>query len=178
MALRSIVALVEKAADLVAALSLLSVAVVTAATVVLRALGANLPDSIDLSSFLMGITVFWAMAVAFRHDDNVRVEFAASIGPPFVRRAIRSFANLVTAAFVVLLAVAGERQLGLVYRSREVTPELRLELWPFAAVAWVGLALAALAAVGTAWGWFATESQGTGSEQALAPMNDGVSNAE
>lgn len=178
MAQRSILALVERVADVVAALSLLSVALVTAATVVLRALGANLPDSIDLSSFLMGIMVFWAMAVAFRHDDNVRVEFAASLGPPVLRRAVRAFANLTTAGFVVLLAVAGERQLGLVYRSQEVTPELRLDLWPFAAVAWVGLALAALAAVGVAFGWFAAGPRGAGSQQALGPANKGASHAE
>ncbi|MEJ8572575.1 TRAP transporter small permease [Microbaculum marinum] len=156
MASRSIFAVLERVADLVAALSLALVALVTAAAIVLRAFGANLPDAIDFSSMLMGVMVFWAAAVAFRHDDNVRVEFLGSVAPPPVRLAIRVFANLVTAAFMVLMAVAGERQFALVLRSREVTPELRFELWPFAAVAWAGLVLTALMAVALALGWFSS----------------------
>ncbi len=153
MSFRSVLALVERAADIVAAFSLAFVALLTTAAVVLRTFGANVPDAIDFSSLVMGVTVFWAAAIAFKHDDNVRVDFLASIVTPRIRIAIRTTANLIAAFFMILMAVAGAQQMRLAYRSGEVTPELRVDLWPFVAIAWFGLALTALMALALALGW-------------------------
>ncbi|MEM6462020.1 MAG: TRAP transporter small permease [Pseudomonadota bacterium] len=150
---RPILAWVESVANVVAAASLALVALITAATVTLRAFGANVPDAIDFSGFFMGVMIFWGIAAAFRNDNNVRVDLLLFILPQRTEAAIRIFGNFVAAAFMILLAIAGFQHVDLVLRSREVTPELRIDLWPFNAVAWIGLALAALMASMSAIDW-------------------------
>lgn len=131
---------------MLAAMSLAVVALVTVGAVVLRAFGTNLPDAIGFSSMFMAVAVFWGAVIAFRHDDNIRVELVATV---LGRRAlgfVRLFADLVTVAVMALIAYAGTRQLLIAFNGGEVTPEMRLVVWPFVALAWLGLVLAVLMA--------------------------------
>lgn len=135
-----LVSLLERAAGLFAALSLGLATLLTVGAVVLRALGANLPDALDFASLLMAVAVFWGAAVTFLHDENIRADFVQHLVPHRAGAAIRIFGQIVTTLTLLVLAYAGLRQLSIAYRGGEVTPELRLAIWPFVALAWLGLA--------------------------------------
>lgn len=148
----------ERAAGFFAALSLATVALLTVSAVVLRALGANLPDALDFASLLMAVAVFWGASAAFLHDENIRADFVQHLVPAKVGAAIRIFGQLVTVLTLLVVAYAGLSRLSIAYNGGEVTPELRVAIWPFVALAWAGLAATAIAAAGftlrllrTAW---------------------------
>lgn len=133
-------------ANVVAAVSLALVALITVAAVVMRAFSKNLPDALDLASIAMGITIFWGFAATFIHDANIRVGATTLFFGPRATRIVRALANSVTFGFVGLMAFAGLDHFETARRSGEVTAQLRIEIWPFLAVALAGLFLAALSA--------------------------------
>lgn len=135
---------VAAVAERLAAVALALVGLLTAAAVTLRAFGTNLPDAIDLTSSLMAVAVFWGMVSAAARDDFIRVELADHLLGASTRRRLRAVAGAITAALLAALAYAGSEQLALIYASDEVTPELRMPLWPLSALAFSGLGATAL----------------------------------
>jgi TRAP-type C4-dicarboxylate transport system permease small subunit len=121
-------------------------AVVTALTfvsVVLRYFFAwAIPDSYDLTRLLLGILIFWGIAVASYRGDHISVDLLWSVLPPSAQRVIDTFASLVTlvglTAFTWMFAV---KVLGT--RADHVeTFDLREPVWIYYFVAWIGLAAA------------------------------------
>lgn len=142
---------IEAAATRLSAASLAMVALVIAGSVILRAFGLHLPDAQDFSSLFMAVAVFWGMVGAVLRDELIKVDAVKVLAGPGQQRVIRWIGLLITAAFLTLLAGAGLRQLMLVLGSGEVTPELRLPLWPFLALALSGLGVTALVALSLLW---------------------------
>jgi TRAP-type C4-dicarboxylate transport system permease small subunit len=123
-------------------------AIVTALTfvsVVLRYLfGWSIPDAYDLSRNFLGILIFWGIAVTSFRAEHITVDLLWSQLPPRGRRGLDVLATLFTlgcmAAFVaaMLRKVLDERA------SAEETYDLHLKVWPFYALAWIGIALSVL----------------------------------
>ena len=104
----------------------------------------SIPDSYDFTRLLLGILIFWGMAVASYRGDHIAVDLLWSVSPPIAKRAMDVFAALVTlvamAAFTWMFA---EKVIGT--RADHVgTFDLRQPVWIYYFVAWLGLAAAIL----------------------------------
>ncbi len=89
---------------------------------------------------LLGILIFWGMAVASYRGDHITVDLLWSVSPPRLQRAMDVFAAVLTlvamAAFTWMFA---EKVLGT--RADHVgTFDLRQPVWIYYFIAWIGLA--------------------------------------
>src|SRR5262245_29466721 len=124
--------------ELVAAVFIGIVAADVFLTVVLRAIGTSIPDSYNFGQFLLGILIFWGIAATSYRGTHITVDLVwANVGPRW-QRAIDVFATLVL-LFVVTVQTYTlfDKTLSTYYSNLE-TLELRLPVWPFFAVAWLG----------------------------------------
>ncbi|WP_341896038.1 TRAP transporter small permease [Ferrovibrio terrae] len=132
-------------AEMVAGLLLGAIAVLTFTAVMLRWLfNYGLPDTFDFSRLLLGTAMFWGIAVAGYHNRHIQVDGFWEMAPAWGRRLIDIFATLVTLAFMALFAWMLHDKVLSVYASNEQTFDLRLPVWPFHAIAALGIALATL----------------------------------
>jgi C4-dicarboxylate transporter, DctQ subunit len=137
---------IGRAASLTAGAALAIVMLLTVSSVLLRAIRINVPDALDFSSLFMGVAIFWGIASTFLDDSNVRVEFVgASLGEN-ARRAVLAVANSIAFLFIAFMAYASWGNLQTALHGGEVTPQLRIPLWPFICLAWLGLCVSAIVA--------------------------------
>jgi TRAP-type C4-dicarboxylate transport system permease small subunit len=133
------------AIEVTAAGFLAVVTLLTFVSVLLRYFFAwSIPDAYDFTRLLLGILIFWGMAVASYRGDHITVDLLWSQVPPAMRRAMDVFAALVTllamAAFTWMFAV---KVIGT--RADHVgTFDLRQPVWTYYFVAGLGLAAAVL----------------------------------
>jgi TRAP-type C4-dicarboxylate transport system permease small subunit len=107
-------------------------------TVVLRWFNTAIPDSYNFGQFLLGILIFWGIAATSYRGTHITVDLVwANVGPRW-QRVIDVFATLVL-LFVVSVQTYTlfDKTLSTYYSNLE-TIELRLPVWPFFAVAWLG----------------------------------------
>jgi len=124
--------------ELLAAVFIGIVAADVFVTVLLRAFGMSIPDSYNFGQFLLGILIFWGIAATSFRGTHITVDLVwANVGPKW-QRAIDVFATLVL-LFVVAVQTYTlfDKTLSTYYSNLE-TLELRLPVWPFFAVAWLG----------------------------------------
>lgn len=134
--------LVDKV-ELIAGLLLGAIAVLTFTAVMLRWLfNYGLPDTFDFSRLLLGTAMFWGIAVAGFHNRHIQVDGFWEMVPAWGKRLIDIFATVVTLAFMGLFAWMLESKVVSVFKSNEQTFDLRLPVWPFHAIAALGIALA------------------------------------
>jgi TRAP-type C4-dicarboxylate transport system permease small subunit len=133
------------AIEVTAAGFLAVVTLLTFVSVFLRYLFAwSIPDAYDFTRLLLGILIFWGMAVASYRGDHITVDLLWSAVPPRIQRAMDVFSALLTlvamAAFTWMFA---EKVLDT--RADHVgTFDLRQPVWIYYGIAWVGLAAAVL----------------------------------
>lgn len=146
--------------ETVAAVLLLLVALLTAANVGLRGLtNGQIPDWFDGSKLLMGMALFWGIAVATYHGGHICVDILWEHLRAPARRGLDVLAALISAAFlaplawmVVTKALAGGTQ---------ATSDLRLPLMPFHLLAAIGGVAAAVFAAVRMWEFLrGTRSEG------------------
>ncbi len=104
----------------------------------------GIPDAYDVTSLLLGILIFWGMAVASYRGDHITVDLLWNAVPPVAQRAMDVFAALVTlvglTAFTWMFA---EKVIDM--RVDHIgTFDLRQPVWIYYLVAWLGLASAVL----------------------------------
>jgi len=133
--------------ETVAAVFLLLIALLTAANVVCRELfGTTIPDWFDGSRMLLGIALFWGIALATWHGSHICVDLLWEHLGPTSRRwlggavAVLCIAYFAPMAWMVWVKVAG--------LGGQATSDLRLPLWWFQGLAAAG---ATAAAVLAAW---------------------------
>ena len=104
----------------------------------------QIPDAYDFGRLLLGILIFWGMAVASYRGDHISVDLLWGVAPPWAKRAIDTFSSLVTlvglGAFTWMFAlkVIGTRA------DNVETFDLRQPVWIYYFIAWIGLASAVL----------------------------------
>ena len=127
---------------LIGATALFAVMTLVFTSVILRYFGIVVPDSYDLSRMLLGILIFWGIALAVAENSMIKVDALFSIAGPRGRQLIRAFAAIVTA--IVLGLVAWRAGVAVVdaFDSKVSTSNLRLRLWPFYTAASIALILA------------------------------------
>jgi TRAP-type C4-dicarboxylate transport system permease small subunit len=131
--------------ELIAGLLLGAIAVLTFCAAMLRWLfNYGLPDTFDFSRLLLGTAMFWGIALAGFHNRHIQVDGFWEMAPPWGRRAIDIFATTITLAFMAVFAWMLESKVTSVFASNEQTFDLRLPVWPFHAIAALGIALATI----------------------------------
>lgn len=134
--------LVDKV-ELIAGLLLGAIAVLTFTAVMLRWLfNYGLPDTYDASRLLLGTAMFWGIALAGFHNRHIQVDGFWEMAPAWGKRIIDIIATVVTLAFMAVFAWMLESKVVSVYSSNEQTFDLRMPVWPFHALAALGIALA------------------------------------
>jgi len=124
--------------ELLAAVFIGIVAADVFVTVVLRAFSMSIPDSYNFGQYLLGILIFWGIAATSYRGTHITVDLVwANVGPRW-QRGIDVFATLVLLFVVVVQTYTLFDKTVSTYSSNLETLELRLPVWPFFAVAWLG----------------------------------------
>jgi len=103
-----------------------------------------IPDAYDFGQQLLGILIFWGIAATSYRGTHITVDLVwANVGPRW-QRVIDVFATLV---LLFVVAVQTYTLFDKVVSTRDAnlqTFDLRLPVWPFFLVAWIGDAAAVL----------------------------------
>lgn len=133
------------AVETLAALSLLVIALVTAGNVLVRyTLGWQIPDWFDGTQMLLGIAMFWGIALATWYGNHIAVDLLWEALGPRGKRWIDVLATAVTLAFLVPMAWMVWVKVG--GTGSQGTMDLRLPLKWFYSAAAVGASVAAVLA--------------------------------
>jgi TRAP-type C4-dicarboxylate transport system permease small subunit len=99
-----------------------------------------IPDSYDDARLLLGILIFWGIAVTGFRGEHITVDLLYNALPAPVRRGLDILATL----FTLVCMAAFARAMGLkvldVRASGEATFDTHTPIWPFYLVAWAGIA--------------------------------------
>lgn len=143
-----IVAAVERAAAAVAAVSLVALAVLTFVDVIGRYIfHAPVPGAVELIQGLMALLMFGALACATRANEHVRVDMLVDRLPKPAQGALRRLGEVSVFAMTSALAWSLGHHALFLRQTGDLTPVLRLQLWPFAALAFAMAAACAVIAL-------------------------------
>ncbi|HEX6960090.1 MAG TPA: TRAP transporter small permease [Ferrovibrio sp.] len=131
--------------ELIAGLLLGGIALLTFTAVMARWLfNFGIPDAFDISRLLLGTAMFWGIASAGFRNRHIQVDGLWEMMPAWAKRAIDIFATSVTLGFFGLMSWMLHSKVMSVYASSEQTFDLRLPVWPFYALAALGVLLASI----------------------------------
>ena len=98
----------------------------------------SIPDYFDFGRMLLGILIFWGIAATSYRGTHITVDLLwANVGPRW-QRAIDVFATLVLLFVVSVQTYTLFDKVVSTYQANVSTFELRLPVWPFFAIAWLG----------------------------------------
>jgi TRAP-type C4-dicarboxylate transport system permease small subunit len=115
------------------------VAVDVFVTIILRYFfSISIPDAYDFGQLLLGIVIFWGIAATSYRGTHITVDLLwANISPKW-QRAMDVFATLVL-LFVVTVQTYTLFDKVVTTRAANVsTFDMRIPVWPFFALAWIG----------------------------------------
>lgn len=134
------------ATETVAALFLLFIALLTAGNVLVRyAFNWQIPDWFDGTQMLLGIALFWGIALTTYQGTHIAVDVLWEMAGPRGRRGIDLLAATITLAFLVPLAWMVWVKVG--GTGSQGTMDLRLPLQWFYSAAAAGATVAAVLAL-------------------------------
>jgi TRAP-type C4-dicarboxylate transport system permease small subunit len=111
----------------------------------------QIPDSYDFGQLLLGILIFWGIAATSYRGTHITVDLVyANVGPRW-QRAMDVFATLVLLFVVVVQTYTLFDKVTSTRDSNLQTFDLRLPVWPFYAVAWIGDVAAVLLIAVRTW---------------------------
>ncbi|HXW23962.1 MAG TPA: TRAP transporter small permease [Xanthobacteraceae bacterium] len=104
----------------------------------------QIPDSYDFGRLLLGILIFWGIAATSYRGTHITVDLVyANVGQA-AKRVIDVFATLVLLFVVTVQTYTLLDKVMGTYADNVSTFDLRLPVWPFFLVAWIGDASAVL----------------------------------
>ena len=128
--------------DAAAAIFLIIITALTFTAVVMRyVLSMPFPGSFDVSRLLLGVAIFWGIAVGAYRREHISVDLLYHVMPARAQRIMNLFGDILFAAFMGLFSWMLLRQVMSVQASGQTTFELGIPVWPFHAVAWLGILL-------------------------------------
>lgn len=99
-----------------------------------------IPDSFDIARLLIGACLFWGFAVVGLRGGHIQVDLLADFATPGIRRAIDTFAWILLFVFICLLVWKVWDGTLNAMTTNQKTYDLRLPIWPFYGLIWLGLA--------------------------------------
>ena len=98
----------------------------------------SIPDSYDFGQYLLGILIFWGIAATSYRGTHITVDLIwANVGPKW-QRVIDVFATLVLLFVVTVQTYTLFDKVVSTRDANLLTFDLRLPVWPFFALAWIG----------------------------------------
>lgn len=123
-----------------AGLLLLTVALTTFATVLLRKLfNYTPPDWFDLAQLLLGVSIFWGIASACYRNGHILVDLIWEFLSPGRRRIMDIVATAILLVFMAALALMLADGIRDTAAANVLTMELKLPIWPFHLLAGAGI---------------------------------------
>lgn len=123
-----------------AGLLLLSVALATFATVILRKfLNYSPPDWFDLAQLLLGISMFWGIASACYRNAHIVVDLVWEFLDSPGRRILDITATAILLVFMAALTLMLADAIRDTATGNVLTMELKLPVWPFHLLAGAGI---------------------------------------
>jgi len=98
----------------------------------------QIPDSYDFGRLLLGILVFWGIAATSYRGSHITVDLLYSNVGERMQRVIDVFATLVLLFVVTAQTYTLFDKVRGTYADHVLTFDLRLPVWPFYLVAWLG----------------------------------------
>ena len=138
--------------ELIAAVFVGIVAADTFMIVVLRYFfSVGIPDSYDFGQLLLGILIFWGIAATSYRGAHITVDLVWANASPRWQRVIDVFATLVLLFVVAVQTYTLFDKVVSTYHDNVQTFDLRIPVWPFFAVAWIGDVAAVLLIAVRTW---------------------------
>jgi TRAP-type C4-dicarboxylate transport system permease small subunit len=123
-----------------AGLLLLTVALTTFATVILRKLfNYSPPDWFDLAQLLLGISIFWGIASACYRNGHILVDLVWEFQSARGRRILDITATSILLVFMAALTLMLTDAIRDTAAGNVLTMELKLPVWPFHVLAGAGI---------------------------------------
>jgi TRAP-type C4-dicarboxylate transport system permease small subunit len=98
----------------------------------------QIPDSYDFGRLLLGILIFWGIAATSYRGNHITVDLLyANVGDR-MKRVIDVFATLVLLFVVTVQTYTLFDKVRGTYADHVLTFDLRLPVWPFFLLAWIG----------------------------------------
>jgi TRAP-type C4-dicarboxylate transport system permease small subunit len=98
----------------------------------------QIPDGYDFGRLLLGIVIFWGIAATSYRGNHITVDLVyANVGER-MQRVIDVFATLVLLFVVTVQTYTLFDKVRGTYADNVLTFDLRLPVWPFFLVAWIG----------------------------------------
>lgn len=114
-------------------------------TVLLRYfLGISIPDAYDFGQLLLGIVIFWGIAATSYRGTHITVDLLWANVSPKWQRVMDVFATLVLLFVVAVQTYTLFDKVVTTQAANVQTFDLRIPVWPFFAIAWIGDAAAVL----------------------------------
>jgi TRAP-type C4-dicarboxylate transport system permease small subunit len=101
-----------------------------------------IPDSFDISRYLIGACMMWGFASLGYRGGHIAVDLLYEPLGPRGRRVLDFISWGSLLAFTVMLAYQMFFKLTSAYNSHEATFDLRIPVWPFVGLIWLGCASA------------------------------------
>ena len=98
----------------------------------------QIPDSYDFGQLLLGILIFWGIAATSYRGTHITVDLVYANVSPFSKRMMDVFATLVLLFVVVVQTYTLFDKVVTTRADNVQTFDLRIPVWPFFAVAWIG----------------------------------------
>lgn len=98
----------------------------------------QIPDSYDFGQLLLGITIFWGIAATSYRGTHITVDLLYANVSPRWQRVMDVFATLVLLFVVAVQTYTLFDKVVTTRDSNVQTFDLRLPVWPFFALAWIG----------------------------------------
>ncbi len=141
--------------DVTAAVLLGLVTVLTFVSVICRyRLNWPIPDSFDISRFLLGISIFWGIASATLRSEHIQVDILYESLKKKGRRILDIIATVFSSIFIFGVVWMLSGQILKVREGGETTTDLLIPIWPFYAIAWTGAVFTFLILCYMLWAYF------------------------
>lgn len=101
-------------------------------------LSVQIPDSYDFGRLLLGILIFWGIAATSYRGNHITVDLVYANAGKRMQRVIDVFATLVLLFVVTIQTYTLFDKVRGTYADHLLTFDLRLPVWPFFLVAWLG----------------------------------------
>jgi TRAP-type transport system small permease protein len=98
----------------------------------------QIPDAYDFGRLLLGILIFWGIAATSYRGNHITVDLVYANVSPRMQRVIDVFATLVLLFVVTVQTYTLFDKVHDTMRDHVLTFDLRLPVWPFFLVAWIG----------------------------------------
>jgi len=98
----------------------------------------SIPDSYSFGQQLLGILIFWGIAATSYRGTHITVDLVYANVSPLWQRVMDVFATLVLLFIVTVQTYTLYDKVVTTYHDNVQTFDLRVPVWPFFAVAWIG----------------------------------------